>query len=523
MNIGYNLINDYFIIENDDTKNFISIIKVINLEINFNIFFDIDYNVDSILEKKYIINNVSDEDNSINIGTPITIKKSNDNKIYLLGIIYMGNYFYIFNKEDLLDIKKKLNIIDIKYKIIQIEKLNFNNKSINNDKMTFIFKYNFNNLLYLNLENNKITNDGLIRLQNKSLKKLEYLNLSENNISDNGLKNLYNLSNLKELILLKMNLSNQYFYILENCIPKTIKIIECDIDTLKISKISENFNNFKLPNLKNIEFISPNDEYLKILFSLDNICSPLKQLYLSTCGDKEITMIKKNINKLKSIEVIDLKDITITQRTYKYLKYLIELKNIKLLFDKKKLNFEFNNFYKILLFGSTISGKTSYCNYCKNKKPISATLRTIGMDFIKLHPSFDQNILVYLYDISSLSAFRGMAANLKNCDGILLLFDITSREDFEELNYYLDKIKEEFYLDNYPVLLIANKIDNEYERKIEKREIEDFVKNNNLIGYFEVSCISGVNVIESFDYLVDYINQNKKQCELFINQIKNNN
>ena len=477
--------------------------------------------MDSILEKKYIINNVSDEDNSINIGTPITIKKSNDNKIYLLGIIYMGNYFYIFNKEDLLDIKKKLNIIDIKYKIIQIEKLNFNNKSINNDKMTFIFKYNFNNLLYLNLENNKITNDGLIRLQNKSLKKLEYLNLSENNISDNGLKNLYNLSNLKELILLKMNLSNQYFYILENCIPKTIKIIECDIDTLKISKISENFNNFKLPNLKNIEFISPNDEYLKILFSLDNICSQLEKLYLSTCGDKEITMIKNNIYKLKSIEVIDLNDITVTCKTYECFKYLIELKYIKLLLGKKKLNFfEFNNFYniyKILLFGSTISGKTSYCNYCKNKKPISATLRTIGMDFIKLHPSFDQNILVYLYDISSFSAFRGMAANLKNCDGILLLFDITSSEDFEELNDYLEAIKKYFYLDYFPVLLIANKIDEKNKREIEKREIDDFVKNNNLIGYFEVSCKTGVNVIESFDYLVDYINQNKKQFEIFIN------
>ena len=438
----------------------------------------------------------------------------------------MGNYFYIFNKEDLLDIKKKLNIIDIKYKIVQIEKLNFNNKSINNDKMTFIFKYNFNNLLYLNLKNNKITNDGLIGLQNKSLKKLEYLNLSKNNISDNGLKNLYNLSNLKELILLKMNLSNQYFYILENCIPKTIKIIECDIDTLKISKISENFNNFKLPNLKNIEFISPNDEYLKILFSLDNICSQLEKLYLSTCGDKEITMIKNNIYKLKSIEVIDLNDITVTCKTYECFKYLIELKYIKLLLGKKKLNFfEFNNFYKILLFGSTISGKTSYCNYCINKRSQPTNL-TMGTSNVRLHPSFDQNISVILYDVG----YRAIKINLykrelKNSDGILLLFDITSREDFEELNYYLDKIKEEFYLDNYPVLLIANKIDNEYERKIEKREIEDFVKNNNLIGYFEVSCITGVNVKESFDYLVDYIIKIKKKekFELFIKQIKNNN
>ena len=136
----------------------------------------------------------------------------------------------------------------------------------------------------------------------------------------------------------------------------------------------------------------------------------------------------------------------------------------------------------------------------------------------KLHPSFDQNILVYLIDIGYHVIIRDVdQLELKYSDGILLLFDITSRKDFEELNYYLEKIKEEFYLDNYPVLLIANKIDEENKREIEKREIEDFVKNNNLIGYFEVSCKTGVNVIESFDCLVDYINQNKKQFEIFIN------
>ena len=58
-------------------------------------------------------------------------------------------------------------------------------------------------------------------------------------------------------------------------------------------------------------------------------------------------------------------------------------------------------------------------------------------------------------------------------------------------------------LEDFPVLLIANKID--LVRAKEKEEIEKFQKDNELIGYFETSCMTGINVIESFDFMADYI------------------
>lgn len=118
------------------------------------------------LKKKYIVDN----DNEISIGisvskeniktsyypgTPIIIKKAK--KKYLIGIIDMFNHFYIFNQKELLDIKTKLDIIEMKSKFTQIEKLNFSNKSIDNNDMTYIFQFNFNNLEYLNLEKSEIT------------------------------------------------------------------------------------------------------------------------------------------------------------------------------------------------------------------------------------------------------------------------------------------------------------------------------------------------------------------------------
>ena len=78
----------------------------------------------------------------------------------------MENNYYIFNKKYLVDIKTKVNIIKIKDKFTQIQKLDFTSKIINNNDMIYIFQQNFNDIEYLNLEKNNITNEGLAALQN---------------------------------------------------------------------------------------------------------------------------------------------------------------------------------------------------------------------------------------------------------------------------------------------------------------------------------------------------------------------
>ena len=99
--------------------------------------------------------------------------------------------------------------------------------------------------------------------------------------------------------------------------------------------------------------------------------------------------------------------------------------------------------------------------------------------------------------------------NLRYNDGVLLLFDISSRDDFNGLNYCLSLITDYLELEDFPVLLIANKID--LERVIEEKEIEKFQKDNKLIGYFEISCKRCFNVIESFDFMIDYIIKKQKE------------
>ena len=449
---------------------------------------------------------------SYNPGTPIIIKKNN--KQYLVGIINSENHYYIFNKTELLDIKKKLDIIDMKYKFYQIEKLDFTKNPIDNNDLNFIFQYNFINLIYLNLENNNITTEGIIALQNKSLGK--YLNLSNNKIKDEGLAYLNYLNKLDELILLNMNLSDKYFLYLEtNSFIHSIKTIECEKSILIMKSISENFNTFKLPNLTSLKYVNDNFEihyHLKKLFSCNNICSKLKELDLSYSGltDNGLLRIKKNIEKLKNIQIINLENTKLTLKSKKYLDFF-QRKTIKIILDLNDLTIPNKKKYNICLGGSTISGKTCYSNYCSNKSFSPNLLSTIGYDCLNLSPSFDNNIKIKLWDTARWNGrYDSLITNyLRNADGVILLFDISSIDDFNGLNYCLSLITNYLELEDFPVLLIANKID--LERVIKKEEIEKFQKDNELIGYFETSCVTGINVIESFDFMVDYIIKKHKK------------
>ena len=201
--------------------------------------------------------------------------------------------------------------------------------------MKIIFQYNFINLKYLNLESNEITNEGLKSLQNKSLINIKYVNLSNNPIRDNGLTYLNYLSNLNKLILLNMyKLSDEYFSFLQsNSFIDKINIIKCDKKKLKLKFVNSNYKNFELSNLNLLEFISSNNldiiKELKILFTLDNICSNIVYLDLSNVGfnDEGIILLSENVSKFKRIEQINIENNHLTSKSEKYISKLEKKKS----------------------------------------------------------------------------------------------------------------------------------------------------------------------------------------------------
>ena len=99
--------------------------------------------------------------------------------------------------------------------------------------------------------------------------------------------------------------------------------------------------------------------------------------------------------------------------------------------------------------------------------------------------------------------------HIRNADAVILLFDISDREDFKGLSILLNMIKEIYDLESFPVLLIGNKSDKDIN--VSDDEINELLEKEKLIGYFEVSCKTQKNVEESVNFMVNYINKKDKE------------
>ena len=511
------------ILENDNYNNNISIIKILNKNFLFQKYFEIfDYNIDIESSEKFIINAEGKEE-SLNINnsdyqkdSPIYIKRNN--KLILIGRVNEMKKLYYFNKQELMDIKKKIENIELKFKLYQIKKLDFSKEPINDDEMQFIFQYDYINLEYLNLERNNLSNEGLKALQNKFLKNLSYLNISSNAITDEGLKYLNELSNLKELILNKMNkLSDDYFLSLKsNSFINSLNILKCDKKKLKLEYVNSNYNKFSLPNLTCLKIISDNTfvhKYLKYLFPLDNICSKITDLDLSNTGitDNGMLRLVKNIFVFKKIKHLNLENTQLTTESQKYIDQLNKL-NIKITFNNLKTNYQKE--YTICLGGSTISGKTTYINTYRNKSFFESYSTTIGFDIFNLQTPKPIDKEVFIFDTACWGGrYDRLNQNyLINADGVLLLFDLSSKDDFDGLPHCLDMITDFYELEDFPVLLIGNKSD--LKKEVNEEEIKQFQINGNFIGYFEISCKNLRNVNESLDFLINYLYEKEKKFSI---------
>ena len=103
----------------------------------------------------------------------------------------------------------------------------------------------------------------------------------------------------------------------------------------------------------------------------------------------------------------------------------------------------------------------------------------------------------------------------RGVNGILLFYDITDRNSFENLNYWLTEIEKNSNK-NVKILLVGNKTDLENERKVTYEEGQEFAKAHNLL-FIEISIKTNYNIQESIELLT------KEIFEEFVSLRKKNN
>ena len=161
----------------------------------------------------------------------------------------------------------------------------------------------------------------------------------------------------------------------------------------------------------------------------------------------------------------------------------------------------------LITLGDGQVGKTSLILRYTNDYFGNNYIATIGFDYKFKNEKLKngEEITVKIFDTAGQEKYRSLAANfLKKADGIILVYDITYKISFENLNKWLKDINEN--AKGLPIVLIGNKADLEENREVSKEEGNEFAKKiNEEIEFYEASCKTGENIKEAIRFLVEKI------------------
>ena len=161
--------------------------------------------------------------------------------------------------------------------------------------------------------------------------------------------------------------------------------------------------------------------------------------------------------------------------------------------------------FKILLAGNTSVGKSSIFLRFVDNIWNDAFVPTIGVDFkIKTLNINYKNVKLQIWDTAGQERFKNITASYyRGGNGVLVVYDITERESFENLNSWLIEIEKNANKNVYK-LLIGNKCDLEDKRKVTYQEGKDFAESNGM-KFMETSAKTASKVQEAFELLTNEI------------------
>ena len=167
--------------------------------------------------------------------------------------------------------------------------------------------------------------------------------------------------------------------------------------------------------------------------------------------------------------------------------------------------------YKVLLLGDTTVGKTCFLMKYTDKTFQDIHMATIGLDYrlksMKLKSG--KNIKLQIWDTAGQDRFRAITKNYyKGSHGIILIYDVTNIQTFENVKSWVNQIREEAST-NVIIYIAANKIDMEEERKVSKEEGEEKAKYHN-VAFLETSALNGTNIEKAFQELINDVYHNNK-------------
>jgi len=168
--------------------------------------------------------------------------------------------------------------------------------------------------------------------------------------------------------------------------------------------------------------------------------------------------------------------------------------------------------FKILIIGDGTSGKSSILNrYTDNTFNTNYT-STIGVDFkTKIVKINDKTVKLQIWDTAGQERFKAVTTvYYRGINGILLVYDVTSRISFNNIDRWIDEIIK-YAPPDVLILLIGNKSDFA-ERQVSIEEGIEKAKELNLL-FIETSAKDNINIEKAFEIIAEKLSIVHKNSE----------
>ena len=166
----------------------------------------------------------------------------------------------------------------------------------------------------------------------------------------------------------------------------------------------------------------------------------------------------------------------------------------------------------IKILGDSPVGKTSILNSFIGNAFLEELLPTVGIEKIEKRIKLKNGevIKLSLWDSSGKVRFREVELKqVRYINGIILVFDFTSKDSFNNINSWISQIKE--IAPEKIIVLFGNQIDKEKkEWQVTSEKAKEYAKKMNL-AFFETSAKTGQGLEEGFSYIANEIYDKEKE------------
>nr|XP_031295028.1 ras-related protein Rab-12 [Camelus dromedarius] len=176
---------------------------------------------------------------------------------------------------------------------------------------------------------------------------------------------------------------------------------------------------------------------------------------------------------------------------------------------------------QVIIIGSRGVGKTSLMERFTDDTFCEACKSTVGVDFkIKTVELRGKKIRLQIWDTAGQERFNSItSAYYRSAKGIILVYDITKKETFDDLPKWM-KMIDKYASEDAELLLVGNKLDCETDREISRQQGEKFAQQITGMRFCEASAKDNFNVDEIFLKLVDDILK-KMPLDVLRNELSN--